>query len=74
MPQLAAWPIRRSSNWVQHVNAPQTEAEVAAIRKAIQRGSPYGDDHWTQQTAEELQLESTLIPRGRPEKSRPANQ
>ncbi|MFN6104372.1 MAG: transposase [Planctomycetaceae bacterium] len=71
---LTAWPIRRSSNWVQHVNAPQTEAEVAAIRKAIQRGCPYGDGHWTQQTAAELQLESTLIPRGRPKKSRPAGQ
>ncbi len=66
---LTAWPIRRSGNWSQHVNTPQTEAEAAAIRTAIQRGHPYGDGHWTQQTAAELRLESTLIPRGRPRKA-----
>ena len=65
---LTSWPIRRSANWVQHVNTPQTEAEVAAIRGAIQRGRPYGTEGWTRQTAVQLHLESTLIPRGRPRK------
>lgn len=66
---LTPWPIRRSSNWVQHVNTPQTDAEVTAIRTAILRGRPYGDEHWTRQTAAEMHLESTLIPRGRPRKT-----
>ncbi|MSR58440.1 MAG: hypothetical protein EXS05_12435 [Planctomycetaceae bacterium] len=63
---LSPWPIRRSANWVQHVNAVQTEAEVAAIRRAIQRGRPYGEAVWTKRTATRLALETTLTPRGRP--------
>lgn len=66
---LTSWPIRRSGNWVQHVNAPQTEPEVAAIRQAIQRGRPYGTEDWTRETAVQLELESTLAPRGRPRKA-----
>lgn len=66
---LSSWPVRRSSHWVQHVNAAQTEAEVAAIRTSIQRGRPFGDERWTQQTAAALHLGSTLVSRGRPRKS-----
>ncbi len=66
---LAPWPIRRSANWVQHVNAVQTEAELAAIHRAIQRGQPYGDDRWTKRIANRLALETTLTPRGRPRKT-----
>jgi hypothetical protein len=32
----------------EHVNAPQTEAELAAIRRRVQRGSPSGDWDWKQ--------------------------
>ncbi len=66
---LAPWPIRRSANWVQHVNAVQTEAELAAIQRAILRGQPYGDDRWTKRIATRLALETTLTPRGRPRKT-----
>ncbi|MGQ0635060.1 MAG: transposase [Planctomycetaceae bacterium] len=65
---LHPWPIRRSANWVDFVNAPQTEAEVATIRRSIQRGAPYGDDRWTERSAARLGLESTLKPIGRPRK------
>jgi len=63
---LSAWPLRRSADWLAHVNAPQTEAELAALRRSIQRGSPFGSDTWTENTAARLGLESTLRPRGRP--------
>ena len=63
---LSPWPVRRSANWIEHVNTPQTEAEVAALRRSIQRGRPFGDDDWTGRTAAELDLETTLAPRGRP--------
>ena len=66
---LFPWPIGRSANWVEYVNTPQTEGEVAAIRRAIQRGNPYGDASWTMAVAERLGLERTLTPRGRPRKS-----
>ena len=52
-----------------NVNASQTEAELAAIRHSIQRGSPLGDETWIERTARRVGLESTLRPRGRPKKS-----
>jgi len=33
---LARWPLPRKSNWVEHVNDPLTEAELAAGRKRCQ--------------------------------------
>jgi len=66
---LAAWPSPRKPHWVDHVNAPQTEAELQAVRRSVERGSPFGDESWTEQTVHRLGLESTLRPRGRPKKS-----
>jgi putative transposase len=63
---LSPWPLPRRPGWVAHVNAPQTDAELARLREAIQRGRPYGDADWLEQTAARLSLESTLRPRGRP--------
>ena len=63
---LAAWPAPRQAGWVDHVNTPQTEAELAAIRRSVNRGSPFGDDTWIAKAVRELSLESTLRPRGRP--------
>jgi putative transposase len=65
---LAAWPSPRRPNWVDHVNSPQTEAEMQAVRRSIQRCRPFGDAGWTERTAQEMDLESTLRPRGRPKK------
>jgi putative transposase len=61
-------PVSLPSNWQTIVNRPQSEAEVAALRRSIVRGTPYGSDHWTKLTARRLDLESTLRPRGRPRK------
>lgn len=63
---LSPWPLPRRAGWLDYVNGPQTEAELSAIRRSIQRGSPYGDNQWTEKMASELDLESTLRPRGRP--------
>jgi putative transposase len=65
---LAATPVRLPRNWKSAVNDPQTEAEVAAIRHSIQRGTPFGSETWTKRAARQLGLESTLRPRGRPRK------
>jgi putative transposase len=63
---LATWPMRRLANWVEEVNAPQTEAELSALRRAVNRGSPFGETFWSEETVRRLGLESTLRPRGRP--------
>ncbi len=65
---LSAWPVARRPGWVDHVNAPQTEAELRSLRRSIDRGLPYGGDAWTARTIGRLGLESTLRPRGRPRK------
>jgi putative transposase len=62
------WPLPRPGNWTALVNRPQTDAELAALRKCVQRGSPYGQDDWAADTAKTLGLESTLRPRGRPKR------
>ena len=63
---LSDWPVPMPANWVELVNQPQTEAELQAIRRCLRRGSPYGRPTWTEETAAELHLQSTLRPRGRP--------
>jgi putative transposase len=62
-------PLELPRNWLTLVNRPQTEAELAALRHSIARGTPYGSPHWTKLTANRLGLESTLRPRGRPRKA-----
>lgn len=64
--QLSAWPVPRSSQWVEFVNGVETEAEVEAIRRCVKRGSPFGSDAWRMDAARTLGLEATLRARGRP--------
>jgi putative transposase len=61
-----AGPVVLPRRWRQHVQAPQTEAELAALRRSVVRGAPFGDADWQQRTAKQLGLESTLRSRGRP--------
>lgn len=66
-PILAApWPAPEPARWTELVNQPQHETELAALRRCVQRGRPYGSQSWVRTTAALLGLESTLRPRGRP--------
>jgi len=69
-PVLADWPVDRPGRWLQRVNAAESEAELDALRRAVQRGRPFGSAIWEKQTATRLGLQSTLRPRGRPRKKR----
>ena len=64
---LSAWPTPRSPNWAERVNQPLTAAELNAVRRSAQRGSPFGESTWIEETARRLGLTSTLRPRGRPQ-------
>jgi len=66
--QFSAWPVPRPRQWISFVNQAETEAELAALRRSVQRGTPYGNAEWKQRTANELSLEFTIRPRGRPKK------
>jgi len=63
---LADWPIARPRNWRGLVNRPQTEVKVAAVRRCVQRGTPFGSDRWVRRSSHRLDLDATLRPRGRP--------
>lgn len=65
---LSTWPLRRPRGWLEYVNTPQTEAELDAVRRCVQRGTPFGDETWVSNSAARLGLNSTLRPRGRPRK------
>jgi putative transposase len=63
---LDAWPLPRPSALIDYVNAVETEAELAAVRSSMKRGSPFGSSVWRRQAAVKLGLEKTLRPLGRP--------
>ena len=67
-PTLDPGPVPRPEHWLEHVNEPQTEAEVERLRECSRRGRPFGDSLWRTDAARRLGLESTLRPRGRPRK------
>jgi putative transposase len=69
---LADWPDGGRPGlaaWLQSVNRPETEGELAALRQSLARGAPYGEEAWAKRTAGRLGLESALRPRGRPRKT-----
>ncbi|HEY3234378.1 MAG TPA: transposase [Polyangiaceae bacterium] len=70
-PFLAPGPVPVPADWVERVNAAQTEAELAAFRRALQRGSPFGSAVWREQMASRLGLSHTLRSVGRPKKALP---
>ena len=62
---LAAWPVRRPRDWCALVNQPQTDGELAALRRSANRGCPFGGGGWVTRTADRFKLLSTLRPSGR---------
>ncbi|QDU55356.1 REP-associated tyrosine transposase [Aeoliella mucimassa] len=66
---LSDGPLEKFRGWTNYVNGTETEAELAALRKSVERGTPYGDTDWQHKTAKSLGLESSLRPRGRPKKA-----
>ncbi len=62
-------PAVRAKKWLERVNEPLSLGDLQRLRTSVERGRPYGDDSWTNQTARRLGLESTLRSRGRPRKS-----
>ena len=68
---LSTWPVDEPSDWLQWVNAPQTPAELEALRTSLRRGRPFGQDRWQQATARRLGLESSFRPPHRPRTSKP---
>lgn len=69
-PRIDSWPVTQPSDWLTYVNQPAEAVEVDALRRCARRGCPYGDGTWVKGVAEQLGLQSTLRPRGRPTKEK----
>jgi len=63
---LAPSPVPLGRLWTEHVNRPQHEAEVTAIRASVARGRPFSAPAWQIKVARQLGLEHSFRPRGRP--------
>ena len=57
---LSDGPLPLPTDWSERVNAVQTEAEILALRRSVQRGVPYGDKSWQERTATALGQQSVL--------------
>ena len=73
-PWLSPWPVGEPVDWTQIVNQPETEAELAALRRSALRERPYGSEAWARRTAATLGLVHTMRERGRPRKQKDAGQ
>ncbi len=67
--RLSSWPIRRRSDWAEHVAMDFSKAERQKLDWSARRGVPFGDEGWVESVARKFDLESTMRPRGRPKKS-----
>jgi len=54
--------------WLRWVNEPQADAGLQGLRNCIRRSCAFGDDGWATRSAASLELQSTVRPRGRPQK------
>ena len=66
---LHPWPVDMPLNWVDLVNAVQTEEELETVRRSVTRSRPYGSERWCGQTAQQLGLQASMRPQGRPRKN-----
>lgn len=68
VPPLAGWPIERPRDWIVIINQPETDKELAAFRRSIEKDRPFGSIAWQENVAKELGLEATFRGQGRPRK------
>jgi hypothetical protein len=51
---LSEWPVPCPRQWRQHVNQPQSDAEILSLRRSVNRGSPFGESDWTKRIVKRL--------------------
>ena len=68
--RLHRWPIPLPEDWIERVNRAETDAELEAVRRSVERGQPFGSETWQKRTAKAVGLEYTFRSPGRPKKPR----
>jgi putative transposase len=66
--RLSAGPVPVPRKWDQLVDLLPNEPDLQKLEACMSRGRPCGHDDWVEKTVKEMDLESTLRPRGRPKK------
>jgi putative transposase len=66
---LGDTPARRRRRWTSFVQKTPSDTELAALRRSVQSGLPYGDPTWVEELGSHLGIDLTIRPRGRPRKS-----
>lgn len=61
-------PLALPDHWTEYVNTPLTDGELDRMQQSINRGAPFGGLEWRARICEQLGLESTIRPKGRPKK------
>lgn len=57
--------------WVEYVNMVATKRERQRLEVSTNRCCPYGDAGWVSRMVDQLELEHTMRPEGRPPKAKP---
>jgi putative transposase len=68
-PFVDTLPIPLPDSWSSHVDTPLSEIQLERIQTSVRRQTPFGAPHWQTRICRELDLESTITPKGRPRKS-----
>jgi putative transposase len=68
---LAATEAGRQALWRRWVHEPLTERELAALRRAVTSGRPFGSETWVKAVGQQLGLALAPKRRGRPPKQQP---
>lgn len=67
--ELAAEPARRRRLWSKFVHQAPADEVLAALRRSVQTGLPFGRPEWVERLGRELGLDLEIRPRGRPRKA-----
>ena len=66
---LSKGPLALPQNWDKLVDVVPNQTQLDQLQLCIKKGRPFGSDIWTTRTANRMELQSTLRPRGRPKGS-----
>jgi putative transposase len=68
--RISAGPVPLPPQWGRLVDLLPNEPDLKKLENCMRRGCPYGHEDWIDKVVKEMDLESTLRPRGRPKKEK----
>ncbi|MEN6405818.1 MAG: transposase [Thermoguttaceae bacterium] len=63
---LSKRPIDVPKNWASRVNRAESQSELEALRRCVNRGQPFGSEDWVERMTKRFGLDLAFRPRGRP--------